>query len=64
MRLLGKWVALAAVSIAAPAAAQEAAGDWVGVLVVSESVSLPVVLVFLLLSKFLVSGLTLGSVKE
>jgi arabinogalactan oligomer/maltooligosaccharide transport system permease protein len=27
-------------------------------------VSLPVVLVFLMLSKFLVSGLTLGSVKE
>jgi arabinogalactan oligomer/maltooligosaccharide transport system permease protein len=27
-------------------------------------VSLPVVIVFLMLSKFLVSGLTLGSVKE
>ncbi len=43
MRMSGKWVALAAVAIAAPAAAQEAAGDWTGVIVVNETVSLPVV---------------------
>jgi serine-type D-Ala-D-Ala carboxypeptidase/endopeptidase len=43
VRTLGKLLALAAVTIAAPAAAQEAAGDWVGVLVVNESTSLPVV---------------------
>ena len=36
-------LALAAATIAAPAAAQEAAGDWAGVLEVSESVRLPVV---------------------
>lgn len=39
--MLGKWVALAALTIAAPAAAQEAAGEWVGTLEVSESVQLP-----------------------
>ena len=43
MRTLVKTLALAAVTIAAPAAAQEAAGDWAGVLQVSESVRLPVV---------------------
>lgn len=43
MRTLGKWVAIAALAIAAPAAAQEAAGDWAGVIVVNESVSLPIV---------------------
>jgi CubicO group peptidase (beta-lactamase class C family) len=38
-----RWVAIAAVAIAAPAAAQEAAGDWVGTLEVSETVKLPLV---------------------
>jgi CubicO group peptidase (beta-lactamase class C family) len=41
--MLARWVALAAVAIAAPAAAQEAAGDWVGTLEVSATVKLPLV---------------------
>jgi CubicO group peptidase (beta-lactamase class C family) len=43
MRIWGKWVALAAVAIAAPATAQEAAGEWVGTLEVNETVNLPLV---------------------
>src|SRR5688500_4196929 len=43
MTRLDKLLALTALTIAAPAAAQDAAGDWVGVLVVNESVRLPVV---------------------
>jgi D-alanyl-D-alanine-carboxypeptidase/D-alanyl-D-alanine-endopeptidase len=41
MKTLGKLLALAAVTISAPAAAQDAAGDWMGTLEVSESVKLP-----------------------
>src|SRR5687767_9362253 len=43
MRALGKALAAAVVAISAPAAAQEAAGDWTGVLTVSESPTLPLV---------------------
>jgi serine-type D-Ala-D-Ala carboxypeptidase/endopeptidase len=43
---MNRWAALlagAAVTISAPAFAQEAAGDWAGTLVVNEAVSLPLV---------------------
>jgi CubicO group peptidase (beta-lactamase class C family) len=43
MRPLGKLLAVAAVAVSAPAFAQDAAGDWRGTLVVSESLSLPIV---------------------
>lgn len=43
MRTLVKLLAGAAVAISAPAAAQNAPGDWVGVLEVTETVKLPLV---------------------
>lgn len=43
MRTLGTLLTVAAMTTSAPASAQEAVGDWVGTLVVSESVSLPLV---------------------
>ncbi|MEO6388505.1 MAG: serine hydrolase [Croceibacterium sp.] len=43
MRTWGKLLAAAAIVISAPAAAQEAVGNWAGVLEVTESVKLPLV---------------------
>jgi hypothetical protein len=43
MTLLYRALAAAAVTIAAPAAAQDAAGDWFGVLEVSPQAKLPLV---------------------
>jgi D-alanyl-D-alanine-carboxypeptidase/D-alanyl-D-alanine-endopeptidase len=44
VRTLGQLLAIAMVTMSAPAYAQDAVGDWRGVLKVSEAVSLPVVI--------------------